>query len=341
MKKSPLRLYYYLKHAHNKQRIISEMQTGLFPYGKKRALQQDNGKFMNMKKLTAALLTTVLLLFAQSMAAAADIISVQSINIQPYDDALNGFKKTCKCEAKKIVIADIQEANIVDDIRETKPDAVIAIGLDALNSVKAIKDIPIVYLMVLDPSHEITDRENITGVSMNIPPEEQLHAIPKIIPEIKTVGILYDPEKTGDFVSKVNRAAARKGIKLIAKEVSSAKEVPAVLEAMKGNIDAFWMVPDVTVITPDTAEYIFLYSFNNGIPVITFSRKYLDMGALISLEIDPEDIGRQAGEIVGKILSGTDVKDIPATSARRIVPRINRLAAGKLGIQPKFVVNKQ
>jgi len=55
------------------------------------------------------------------------------------------------------------------------------------------------------------------------------------------------------------------------------------------------------------------------------------MGAVLSANIDANDIGRQAGEITAKILSGTDVKDLPSIDARKAIVTANPVAAKKLG----------
>ena len=75
-----------------------------------------------------------------------------------------------------------------------------------------------------------------------------------------------------------------------------------------------------------------LFSIENRIPVFTFSEKFLEMGALISLNIDASDLGKQAGEMAKEILSGKDIRNIPGADARKIVLSINSKAAKKLGI---------
>ena len=49
---------------------------------------------------------------------------------------------------------------------------------------------------------------------------------------------------------------------------------------------------------------------------------------MISLEIDSYDLGKQGGEIAGRILGGARVTDIPYTEARKSVIRVNRKIAG-------------
>jgi putative ABC transport system substrate-binding protein len=212
---------------------------------------------------------------------------------------------------------------------------ILAVGVDALSKVKKIKDIPIVYLMVPNPQSVISKEENITGVNMNIPPEKQLGLLQEVLYQVKRVGLLYDPSKTGFFVEKALYSSEKLEIKLVLKEVHNPKDVPSMLDSMKDGIDAFWMLPDTTVITPETVEYLFLFSLENKIPVLTFSDKYLDMGAMISVGIDAFDIGRQAGEIAKEILSGTNIKNLPRVDARKSVLTLNLRAAKKLEITVK------
>ncbi len=270
--------------------------------------------------------------FSQSLANASEVAVVQSLNIKPYNDVLNGFKSTCSCNVRLFIVSEMTGDDVAGQILITAPDTILTIGINALDTVKTVKNIPIVYSMVLNPQSVISDEKNITGISMSIDPEKQLSAIREILPEVKNIGLLYDPDNMDYFVKKAGDSAALEGIGLTAKKVRSSKKVPETLKKMKGHIDAFWMLPDITVITPETIEFLFLFSIKNRIPVITFSDKYLKMGALLSLGIDSHDIGRQAGDMTRKILMQTEPKQIPRVNARKITTKINKKTAEKLGI---------
>ena len=92
------------------------------------------------------------------------------------------------------------------------------------------------------------------------------------------------------------------------------------------------MLPDITVITPQTVEFLLLFSLENTIPLLAFSEKYVDLGAFMSTDIDAFDMGRQAGEIANRILSGVDLRSVQHVGARRLVVSTNLMVARKLGI---------
>lgn len=263
--------------------------------------------------------------------AGHEIVAVQSIRVAPYEEALKGLESVCDAKIKRLVVSKLDGSDIVEKINEIRPDLVLAIGMDALSRAKKIKSIPIVYLMVLNPQSMLSG-ENITGVSMNIPQEKQLITLLEVLPDLKNIGLLYDPNRTGHLAKSAQDAAGKTGVKLIASEIHSSKNAPSLITNMKGNIDLFWMLPDITVITPETVEFLLLFSIENKTPILTFSDKYVELGALMSIGIDPFDIGIQAGEMAKKILSGRDVKDVQRVDARKAVISINLKIAKKLGI---------
>jgi len=274
-----------------------------------------------------------LILFQGTAEAEQKIVAVQSIGVAPYEQAVEGFKSVCGAEIERIVISELEGADAAAEISGIKPDMVLAIGMEALSKVKAIKDIPIVYLMVLNPRSLLSGEKNIAGVSMKISADKQLHILRDALPEVKRTGLLYDPKQTGAFTKEAQNAAGRIGIKVVATEVHSSMEVPSSLDAMGGVIDMFWMLPDLTVITPETVEHFLVFSLENKIPILTFSEKYVEMGALLSIGIDAFDIGYQAGEMANAILSGRPVRSIKPVDARREVISINLKVARKLGIK--------
>jgi len=298
------------------------------PWGQQ--LDASRTKPVLVRMVSALVLALVLL--ACRAEAAQKILVVQSLRIGPYEEAVRGLRSSIDGNIKKLVLSDLEGVDVTKVVRGERPDVIVAIGTDTMNRVRRIKDIPIVHLMVFDPQGTLTDGENITGIGMHVGPERQLTSAQKIMPRLKRVGILYNPARSGSLFRRTQATARSLGIDLVAKEVRSSREVLNLLEDMKGNIEAFLMLPDTTVVTPDTVEHLLLFSLKNKIPIITFSDKYVEMGALMALDIDPFDLGKQAGEIVRKIQLGTSPASIPRNEPHSAAITINNKIARKLGL---------
>ncbi len=265
--------------------------------------------------------------------AGHDIVVVQSIRIPPYEKAIEGVESLCGTRLQRLVMSEFKGDEFERKLYGISPRLIIAVGANALAKVRQIKKIPVVYMMVLNPMAILSGSEqNITGVSMNISQEKQLAELMKLMPGANNIGLIFDPDRTGFFVSRALKAAENLDINLITHEVKNSKDVIAGIMNMKSKVDIFWMLPDLTVITPETLKFLFLFSLENKIPVMTFSENYLKMGALISMNIDALDMGRQAGEMVNKILSGKKVTDIRQVGARKANISINKKIAQKMGL---------
>jgi putative ABC transport system substrate-binding protein len=263
---------------------------------------------------------------------AQEVAVVTSASINPYRTTLEGFKSTCDAPYEEYVVTEYGESELLGMIHNEKPDLILTIGMDAFIKAKKIKDIPIVYSMVSNPQSMLSDEGHITGVSMNIPAKDQLSAFLEIYPRAKKIGVLYDPEETVYLYRDVQSAADLLGITLIAKEVHSPSEVPSAIRELKNKINAFYMLPDTTVISHESIKYLMTFSLENSIPIITFSDNYVKKGALMSLNIDAFDIGRQAGKMANSILEGKNVKYIQRAAPRKAILSINLRVARQFGI---------
>lgn len=272
-----------------------------------------------------------LLLFAGS-AFASDILVLQSLRVKPFDDALRGFKSVTKVDSRTVLLSEKDVTDIAMLVRAERPRLILAIGADALKSVKWIKDIPIIYIMVLNPDRIAGEGKNIVGINMNIPPERYLELMEKVNMDRLKVGVFYDPTKTGAFMKRILQTAGSRDIAITAVEVHSPKEIPETFKRMKSAFNIFWMLPDSTVVTPETVEFILLQTEKIGLPVVAFAGKYVESGALFSLDIDGFDMGNQAGEMANNILDGASVSEIANADARKSVLKVNRNVAKKLGI---------
>lgn len=285
-----------------------------------------------------------LFLFAAALSASAsfpapahscNVVVVKSADLKPYEEVLRGFKDACDCEIWEVTLrGDEKSGKLFND----PPDAVFAIGTSAFKKVKTMKAPPVVYAMVM-PSEAAEPNPNLSGVSMDISPQAYLAAMKEVFPSAKRIGLLYDPRYTKAFVRDAVKAAGAAGVELVVKEANAPNEIEALLNAMRGRIDVFWMLPDPTVVTNETVDALLHFSFEHSVPLFSFSRKYTELGAVASLEVDPYDMGAQAGELVNTLT--TNRKDAIRVYARGARLLINMKVSNKMGIRIRDEVSRK
>jgi len=283
-------------------------------------------------QLIPAFICLFLLVLCPSPAPAngPSIVCLQSMRIKPYDEALDGFKSRCTAEIRHFVLSESEGVDIIEKIRRIRPHLILAIGQDALSRAREITDIPVVYLMAPGPSAECL-RKNICGISMQVDAQKQVELLSMTLPDIKNIGMIRSPDYSPDFFRQVTAAAAKTDIRLVTKLIIEAKQMPEELLKMSSGIDAFWMTPDMTIMQPEIIEYLMEYSVENQIPLISFSRKYIDTGAVISISAEAFDMGRQAWQTAEKILSGNRGAPVgKSISPRKAIVSINPVSAKKL-----------
>jgi putative ABC transport system substrate-binding protein len=274
-------------------------------------------------------------LTAAAPARACDALVVKSADLKPYRDALRGFEDASACEVR---VVQAENGDLPEQLRHGPPDVVVAIGTTAFRKVKALKDLPIVYLMVVSSEVDRALAPNISGVSMDIAPAASLETIKEVFPTAKRVGLLYDPRHTQTFADESMRAARTAGIELTARQVYEPSAIMAALGEMQGRMDVLWMLPDPTVAAEETVDYLLRFSIQHSLPIFTFSRKYVEMGAIASLDMDPYDMGVQAGGIADRVAAGSGALRAYARTARL---SINAKAAKKMGLKIRDEVLKK
>ena len=275
------------------------------------------------------LLLILALLFLAGPAAAYEVLVVQSQRGAAYDEMLKGFRSACSASSRVLVISDYAELDMARVVREDRPRVVVAIGDGALDTLKKVRQTPIVSLLSLSLRSQAANRANLTGVDLLVPPE-------RFIPLFKTlkarrIGILYDPAKSSAYLKRARSAAAEAGLELKVAELSSQKQVVARLLEMVGKVDALWMIPDTTAVGAETMKAYFLFSMQQQVPVVSFAEPYLGMGAATVLEIDWKMLGKQAGEMAAQVLAGTPVDGMPVASPHKAALKVNRAVLRNLG----------
>ena len=296
---------------------------------------------------------------AISLEKTVNIYVVKTLNIEPYNNALMGFFHVLEekgyNEGENLVLnyyllkGKKDTKNIVTNIKEKDPDLILTVGTEATKRIleAEIKDIPVIFLMVLDPKEngfvESDQRpgKNFTGTTMKISAKMQLKAIKSVIPKIKKVGVIYNPDKTEKLIKGAVSFSKKNKIELKAVSVFSPKEVPDVLNVLVREIDLLWIVPDETVISEQSLRYILSFTFKNKVPVMGYAAHIVRKGALLALSCDYEDIGRQGGELFWEVINGKNPDSLPVTVPRKTFLSVNVRVAKQVGIEIPAQVLKE
>lgn len=270
-------------------------------------------------------------------AAQTEIVILKTSNIAAYEQAVEGFKATAPSNAvyaEYDIQGDLeQDRKLVRKVRASDPALVVAVGLKAALAAKEeITDIPVVYMMVLDPLKHNLSAPNMTGILLEIPVERQLKLIRSFLPGKSKLGVLYDPRRSAAKVKEAEHQNGAQALTVQGFPVEHEKDLPHQLRSLVGPNTALWLMPDSTVLTNESIGFILATSLEHAVPVIGFSPELTRLGALMSMSVTYTEIGRETGVLAKRILSGErrPSKPVPVDKLKITV---NMKTARFLGIE--------
>jgi len=274
---------------------------------------------------------------------AAEIAILKSSSIAAYDQAITGFKSTAPSGvfySEYDVQGDLEQGRkLAKKIRASDTSLVVAVGLKAALAAKLeIIDIPIVYMMILDPSRHNLTAPNMTGTLLEIPAERQFKILHAFLPNLRRVGMLSTPASNqGKLKDTISQASAN-SLQLHDFPVESEKDVPQQLRTLLAANEALLLVPDSTVLTNESIGFILETSLAKRVPVIGFSPEFTRLGALLSLSVAYGEVGRETGLLAKRILDGDRKLPARPIPIERLKITVNLKTARFLGIEfPKDV----
>ena len=278
-----------------------------------------------------------LVLLLAASASAGGILVLKSQNSDPYNQALGGFRAECGAEIGEVNLAGNKgkAAEFVKRLGEDKPKLILAVGpLAAQVAKEQSAGVPVVFLMVSNPSRHGLQGDNIAGVSLDIPITNQFARYLALIPTLKVIGVIFDPAKTGALIAEARVAATSAGLELAAVEVDSQRKVRDALKSLLDRkIDALWMVPDDTVVTPESFKFLVSETSKNKTPFLAASDIFVEVGALAALTPDYKDMGRQGCQLAQAIQSGKQKPaELGTTAPAEVKLILNLKTAAKIGL---------
>ena len=268
---------------------------------------------------------------------------------------IEGLKEKGFEEGKNLKI-DYQNAQgdmaiaktISDQFVTSKVDMIFAIATSSLQaSYNATKDIPIVFTAVTDPidagvanSWE-SSGTNVTGTSDMVSMEEQLDLLTELVPDIKTLGVIYNSSEANSLaqVQELKKEAEKRNIDSKEISVTTVNEINQNLSAALGSIDALYAPTDNTVAS--AYDLVGNLCINKNIPILCGEEAGVSKGGLCSIGIDYFKLGKEAGYKAAEILNGKAPIDIEISTLSDMSITINTDVVEKLNITVPDDINSK
>lgn len=296
-------------------------------------------------KIYICLIAVLFIAVGNLSAGEMNLAVVYSDSLTSTMRTIRGMERTIKKRYPEAVMYEYLLTSSQEEIdqqlaslKKDNPKLIMTVGTFATETVSDnIKNKPIIFSAVLNPetSGFVESLQhpggNITGASLDIPPEIQFKYFKQVIKDIKKIGVLYSDE-TANLIPPAKAVAQSIGLELIAEKITSEKDIPDALDRLNQKTNGIWSVADRNIYSPRSTRYILLNSLRNGTPFMGFSRRLVESGALFALDFDYKDIGRQAGKIALEVLGGRKPANISVAVPGIVWFHYNEKTAGHINV---------
>lgn len=264
----------------------------------------------------------------------ADIYIVKYNNYKAFNEAERGIIAELKAKHvySKINIS-VQNMNgnknknleFKQELLKRNKDIIISIGTVASRKVKSMHNkYDIITCAVTDPvAAGIVERlenqeENITGVTDKTPISEQLSLVYKIKPNVRKLGIVYNPTDISSIVQvkAVQDICKVKKLKTLCVYVRGWGKSTVIDYNSISKCDVLFIPTDITASI--NMNKISKFAISKGIPIVGSEKYQVQNGASICYGIDYYNLGCQTGDMVIRILHGEPAKGMPFESQKRL-----------------------
>lgn len=262
---------------------------------------------------------------------------------------LEGLKEAGIEEGKNLeVLYDNAQADtgtastIADDYVSKKVDLICGIATPAAMSAYNAAmdtDIPVIYTAVSDPvASQLANEDgssvgNITGTSDKLAVTEQLEMIRQILPDAKTIGIMYTTSETNSesTIAEYKEYAADYGFEIVESGINTIADVPLAAADLAAKVDCINNLTDNTVVS--ALQTVIEAASKEGIPVFGSEIEQVKAGCLAAMGLDYVELGKQTGAMAAKVLKGeAKAEELNFETITEASLYVNTAVADKLGM---------
>jgi putative ABC transport system substrate-binding protein len=232
-------------------------------------------------------------------------------------------------------------APLAAELVRRKVDVILGIGSPAVQAARAATTV--IPIVALDLESDPVNRGfvaslsrpggNITGLFFDFPEfsGKWFELLEEVLPGLARVTVLWDPATDSPQLNGVNAVAAARGIALQVLNVESLAQMEDAFHAGAQTQTQAVMLMSSPFVGANL-ELAANLAARYCLPAITMFPEFAEVGGLMAYGTNLMHLYRQAGAIVGKVLSGARPADVPVERPTRFQFVINLKTAKTLGL---------
>lgn len=232
---------------------------------------------------------------------------------------------------------------VIEQAQLDQADLIVTMGTQALEAILASESKQPIFSMLVrkhvfhqllnrhqyhDPDH----KKGISALYLDQPPERQFQLIKVLFPAPKdiTVGILMHANTMQEKPLSTTLIPA--GISLVTAYMNEADNPSDALRVLLEESKVLLALPDSGLYNAKTARGILLTAYHNRMPVIAYSRTFVNNGAVAAVYSSPKQIALQASQMITQMIQHDPCRVPPPTYPDTFSVAVNYQVARTLGL---------
>ena len=223
---------------------------------------------------------------------------------------------------------------IANNYKADKKDLVFGIATPSAQQLaNNITDIPVLFSAVTDPASAKILNSNVTGTSDKVDNvSQQLDLLLKLNPNVKKIGVLYNPSEQNSLVqiAEIQKRAKEKKLEVVLQGITNFGELAQATKNLLTQVDALYLPTDNLVVSG--MQLITSEAISAKKIVVVSENSSVGIGALFTMGIDYYQLGKRTGQMAVEILNGKPVSQVPFETSKQLKLYVNEKTAKALGI---------
>ncbi|WP_222223244.1 ABC transporter substrate-binding protein [Marinobacterium arenosum] len=217
--------------------------------------------------------------------------------------------------ALRVQLRDSSEVLTLEQLRQDPPaglaqsDTLVAVGAAAFEQLLQLPPERHRLLATFIPEstyHALLARHGeawrqkpglLSAIYLDQPLRRQLQLARLVVPKARRIGTALGPA-TRHQLAELQAEAKSLNFELVHAELSADDNPVRRLQPIIERSDLFLPLPDQAVFNRTTAKWILYIAYRKRVPLIGFSRKYVEAGAVAGVYSSATQIGRQSAELL-------------------------------------------